>query len=424
LVLNIWGTDPKGTSFKIYGDANSNSIPAGQTRTLTVPSGTNFASNCSNCVPGTYTITAYYQINGNPVQLYTISGGSNPLTLTVNDNSNVATTAFNGNIDLFKHGSDNNIWTTYQVGGGWNSWAKLSPNGTQFMGTPSVVQQASSPSNTVIVFTRDINGQVWNNYNIAGAGWNGWGLLPAFPSGISAAGDPAAAIDKNNNGEVFVVGSDGNMWFTYTNQGAWASWAQIGSGSNFTGTPSVAIQGTGGGLILVAKNTSGTPFNTYQTSVVNGQSPTWNTWNNLGGTLVDDLKLIIDGNNNAEVYGIGTDGNVYEDYTNQGAWSGWQWVTPNGSHFRGEISPIMLNGTIVADVTDTNGTTYNNWEHWAPNGWDSWSNLGGTVIGDVTNAVSGSGTFYIFGKTSDGSIWYNCTVPGGWSGWQMIGFTG
>ena len=59
---------------QVYGDGNSYSIPAGATRELAVNT-SNFASNCTSCVSGNYTLTAYYQKNSPSISLNSISGG-------------------------------------------------------------------------------------------------------------------------------------------------------------------------------------------------------------------------------------------------------------------------------------------------------------------------------------------------------------
>lgn len=122
--LSLWAEDPEGNSFKIYGDANSAAIGAGSSRTLTVPSGYNFATGnvsnsatCWSCVDGTYTITPEFQENGPPVQLNPVGSGDNQVQV---------------NVISQRIGAIDNSGTAYVKDGSLSAtWVQIGSNDTQ-----------------------------------------------------------------------------------------------------------------------------------------------------------------------------------------------------------------------------------------------------------------------------------------------------
>ena len=87
--LSLWGQDPNGNAFMIYSDNNGGGniyVGAHSTRTLNTFV-QNFASNCSNCVAGTYNILAEYQdTNNGAYHLIGPNGGTNPVAINVTAN--------------------------------------------------------------------------------------------------------------------------------------------------------------------------------------------------------------------------------------------------------------------------------------------------------------------------------------------------
>jgi hypothetical protein len=83
-----------------------------------------------------------------------------------------AAVAWNTNhINVFFIGNDNSFWNTYFDGSTWHNFSHI--NGNAVGGSPSVVNWgAQNPPQTLQVYMRGTNGQLWNAW--WNGGWNGY----------------------------------------------------------------------------------------------------------------------------------------------------------------------------------------------------------------------------------------------------------
>lgn len=138
----------------------------------------------------------------------------------------------NGTLAAFGRGTDNNIWYSYQTAinsSSWSSWSTIQ-SGATFNGDPAVG-----------VFQGALQLFAWgfdnNIYHTGQGGPNGiWSTWQLWQTGYTFQGTPATANDANGNIEVLGWGSDSNIWHdVYLAGSGWTNWSTIQQGYKFNG---------------------------------------------------------------------------------------------------------------------------------------------------------------------------------------------
>jgi hypothetical protein len=136
-----------------------------------------------------------------------------------------------GRLEVFVGaGVDGAVWHTWQqpAGGAWTNWRSLGPP------TGPVPPYTHLPLPNVgvnndgrlEVFTTGIDGAFWHNWQQpAGGGWVGWASLgtPPIPGVASFGRTSSVATNKDGRLEVFVMGSNNELWHAWQVRagGAW-----------------------------------------------------------------------------------------------------------------------------------------------------------------------------------------------------------
>jgi hypothetical protein len=190
--------------------------------------------------------------------------------------------------------------------------------------------------------------------------------------------------------------------------------------ATLAGIPAVSDPENGSLDVFGTGNANGTGWGDSWTS-----SGGWSGWSNLSGTLSGiPASAIYDPiNGNLEVYGLGENGDVYEDYTSNGsAWSGWQNL---GGTFAGSPDAVFNPADDSVDVWEvgTTGTAFeDSWK--LGSGWSGWQNksgaLGSAGLAAVYDPITA--TMYVFGAGSgNGTVWGGSyTSSGAFSGWSNM----
>jgi hypothetical protein len=156
----------------------------------------------------------------------------------------------------------------------------------------------------------------------------------------------------------------------------------------------------------------------------NTYSGSWSGWQNLGGVLAG-TPAITYRSGRYDVFGIGSDGAVYQRYWSNGTWS--TWYDLGGGPFTGGVTAVYASDTgqyHVLAVSKNTGAVYR--KVFANGAWSTWQNLGGVVTGTpaITYHV---GRFDVFGIGTDGAAYQKYWSNGNWSAWYNLGggpFTG
>ena len=155
---------------------------------------------------------------------------------------------------------------------------------------------------------------------------------------------------------------------------------------------------------------------------------TWSTWAGLtppgtGTTFAGQISALSNATNQIFLYGVGVDGNLYQNYTTDGSltWSGWsnrgQPSGTGGAPLIGTPAATAWssNQNLSIVARGTNGNLYH--QVWSPlGGWGGWENLGGYAITDPTMISPGSSRLDVFtlGDLSHNGHSYHLSYTGSW----------
>lgn len=245
---------------------------------------------------------------------------------------------FDGRLQVFAVGTDGAVWTACQMipGGDWSAWTSL--GGYVAADMPAVAQNADG---RLEIFVRGTDNIIYHNYQIApGGAWSGWG----GPIGANALSAPSVGVNDDWRLEVFVEGTDGAGWHVWqtTPGGGWSSGYSLGG--QISGSLSVELDGGTGfnggpGLDVFAIAPNGEPF-------VDTQANNLGEWDALGGIITAAPAVAKNFDGRLEIFGIGTDGNMYHDWqvSPAGPWYGWQpiGVASNSGTANGADVPYFL----------------------------------------------------------------------------------
>lgn len=248
---------------------------------------------------------------------------------------------------------------------------------------------------------------------------------------IHAASAYSSPIQINNNGtmEMFTIGSNGDVFHRWQ---AAHSLDSLGSNPtnwslNYNDLGALASGVTSAGGAVVARNDDGTlevfvpgsdgnVYDDYQLS----PSGNWSGWANIGGSGVTNLQVGINRDGSLNLFGIGSDGDIWNNtetapHILSNNWTDW---TDTAGVQPGIAVGQNLDGRLEVYGVNASGTLYHKYQSSVGStGWSAWNSLGGTVEPGMQVARAVSGALYIFALDVSGTNidYINQTAPGG--GW-------
>ena len=183
-----------------------------------------------------------------------------------------AVSTITGEVDLFTVGPAGHVWTaqTFDPVCCYNGWFQI---GDLYAGGyyPSYVSAVSRSTGKFDIFVAGSDGQVWT----AASGVGVWWPLPGIQVGNNT--PVAAASPVTDELIIFVVDVNGKLqasvWAPYL--GGWTSWRQIGGVQLYAGEPVTAISRGSGQLELFVTDVYGN----IQTTTV---YPSFSGWKSIG----------------------------------------------------------------------------------------------------------------------------------------------
>jgi hypothetical protein len=141
-------------------------------------------------------------------------------------------------------------------------------------------------------------------------------------------------------------------------------------------------------------------------------------WVSLGGTIVSELSAVSFNAQHIDVFGIGTDGQVYHNWFADGhSWSGWEVL--DGLSAVGDPSACSwAPGRIdVFARGDDDGM----WHRWFDGNWSaSWEPRSGVCTSSPSAVSWGPNRIDVVVRGTDLGVWL-MTFDGNWTGWQSLG---
>lgn len=286
-----------------------------------------------------------------------------------------------GTLEVLVPGSDGNIYDTYQLkpSGSWSEWQSIGGQGDGITNLQVNVNRDGSLN----IFGVGSDGDIWNNTetapHILGNTWTDF----TDTSGVQG----PIGVGQNLDGrlEVYGVNATGvlsHKWQAGVGSTGWNSWATIGSGVTLKPGVQVVRDVSGAINVFALDATSGNID--YIAQTVPGQG--WGSWNpsSLGAlpsgvTIQPGFVVAQNANGRFEIVALGSDGNVYHDWWNGSAWTGWSGHSLGGS---GTDSHLVTSTTEDGrlQIFGVNGSTGDIWSIWqlTPAGnWNSWTDFAG-----------------------------------------------
>lgn len=123
-----------------------------------------------------------------------------------------------GSLNVYVRGTDNQCYTKYIWNGNWTSWASMGGN------ISSAPVASSLYADNIMLFARNQNGGLGQNWWGSGPGWSGWLDLGGY-----FVGAPAVTCRDANHCDVFVRAGDDqiyqNSWYVWS---GWSGFVPMG----------------------------------------------------------------------------------------------------------------------------------------------------------------------------------------------------
>jgi hypothetical protein len=218
-----------------------------------------------------------------------------------------------GRLEVWAKGADGNVWAKPQVAvnGGWDGWSNMSKPSGLTVSPKLAMSREQDGRETVFVYAT--TGDTYFMYQTAiNNGWSGW-IGMGQPS-VGAYDEPTVGQNQDGRQELFVGGSDGSIWHKYqlAPNSSWTGWGIFGkpAGVTFYYDPIVAKH-QDGTLDVFVVGSDHNLWHICQTAPSDG----WGSWQSLGTpagvTLTNQLAAGRDLNGAFEVFDVGDDGNLY-----------------------------------------------------------------------------------------------------------------
>ena len=247
----------------------------------------------------------------------------------------------NGRLVVFARGTDNALYRTVQTANSWSPWEPL---GTQLAGSPEALVNSDG---RIEVFARGTGNVVHHAYELFPAGaWSGWTALGT----AGFAGDPVGIRDGLGRLTVFARGFDGAAYVSWQAPVAtgWAPWTTLDGG--MIGNPTVA-NNAGDRLEVFVHGTNNQVWHAYQEG---GPTGIWRRWFTLGNLIVGDPAATRGPQGRLHVFARGTDNALWHRYQDPPG-AGWGQWRSLGGQFSGDPQ-VVTDGLgllyVVARATD------------------------------------------------------------------------
>jgi Arylsulfotransferase (ASST) len=271
-------------------------------------------------------------------------------------------------------------------------------------GTATLVWQYAAPDGLPAGATGSFRRSADGNDNIVG-----WGFKPgqAFTE-VDAAGNvlldvtfPNGELTYRNVKEPAAAIDAGLLRRGVPSPAPDTGWQHLGGVLN--SAPAAASPGLGRLDVFVR----GTDNQLYQKSFGHGS---WGGWQPLGGVLMSAPAVASQGAGRLDVFVRGTDNQLYRKSFGNGSWGGWQPL--GGVLTSAPAVASRASGVLDVFVQGTDAGAYR--RSYANGSWTGWHRLGVAANGDMAAASWGGGRLDLFSRDLDGGLGRRRLTQSGW----------
>jgi hypothetical protein len=155
----------------------------------------------------------------------------------------------NGFLALSVRGTDNRIYRNTLNGTTWSGWSEVPGHGLTLSGPTTSISTVSSVT-SLNLFVRGTNNHLFVNTTLDGTTWSGWSEVPGHGLTPSAPAATTLNLTAGNTLYLFVRGTNNQIFVnTFANGTTWSGWSQV---------PGNGLTPDAPGATAAATNTSGT----------------------------------------------------------------------------------------------------------------------------------------------------------------------
>ena len=259
-----------------------------------------------------------------------------------------------------------------------------SPLGGVAQGAPATTTWGGSRSD---LFVRGSDNNLWHTWHTGS--WSAWEDLGAPPGGLAS--DPGAVAWSAGRVDVFVAGADGQLWHKFY-AGSWSAWEDLGGG--VVGAPAVSSWAAGR-LDVFVRGTDNRLWHKWY-------SGAWSPWQPLGGALTSSPAAVSWGPGRIDVFVRGSDMAAWQ-IAYAGGWSGFGSLGGVFAYSPGVTS--WGSGRLDLFATGSDNRLYHQWYDGGPN-WSGWQLAQSGTLTSGPAAVSPAvGDVEVFGRGTNLGIW-------------------
>ena len=202
---------------------------------------------------------------------------------------------------------DDKLWQRFSLDGGasWSTWIKpIGDNGT----LASPPDASTRGPNTLDLWVQGTDGNVYQAW-WDGVQWNGW-LSQSKPSaGVAAGSHPTAASRDGTRVDLFARGGDNTLWQKTWSGFDWSSWTQpVGSAGTLASSPDATSWDTTNLVVFIL----GTDGHMYALPFGTGGWGAWTRLSVASAIFTDNPGAASRGPGRFDAFGRGTDGRLYQ----------------------------------------------------------------------------------------------------------------
>ena len=147
----------------------------------------------------------------------------------------------------------------------------------------------------------------------------------------------------------------------------------------------------------------------------------WNTFKDLGGSMLSHVSTITWPDTHAELFALGSDGTIWHDYFvfASSDWSGW--TSMGGSNLVTGAAPIRWSdGHVELFATDAQGAVWHDWSGNFTGGWHGWDKIGGAIASRPVPVRWADGHVEVFATGKDGHLYHSDWANSAWPDFSVI----
>jgi hypothetical protein len=298
-----------------------------------------------------------------------------------------------------------------------------------FMASPPHRANILNPGyNYVGIGAVTVNGRIWVTFDFVRSPSL---LLPApgpvfsvtlvRTDGTITSAPAVAGLRGSSHLDVVARGTDGSIYWTASNGGAFTSWTSLGAPPvGMTGDPT-SLSSTPGRIDIFVRGGDSRLWQRF----TDNRGANWSSWfQPLGtdGVLASAPMATSWGSGRLDVVVVGTDGHLYQRYW-EGGWSAaWLDLGFPSAGISGDPAAVgWAPGRLDLFVRGTDNRLWQRF--WAGSGWSAWFQPVGNVgvlASSPTAASEMAGELTVLTRGSDNGV-YELQFDLGWSNWNRVG---